>query len=41
MEAGLPVPIEALLEAMEEWLRRKGYLREGDRLLVEEISKHT
>jgi hypothetical protein len=34
MEAGLRVPIEALQLAMTDWFRRKGYLREGDRLAV-------
>lgn len=34
MEVGLRVPIDALARSMEEWFRRKGYLREGDRLIV-------
>jgi hypothetical protein len=39
MEAGLRVPLDALQQAMAEWFRKKGYLREGDRLVVREISK--
>jgi hypothetical protein len=39
MEIGLRVPIDALERAMTEWFRRKGYLREGDRLVVQEIPK--
>jgi hypothetical protein len=39
MEIGLRVPIDALEQAMTDWFRRKSYLREGDRLMVQEISK--
>ncbi len=39
MEIGLRVPIDGLQQAMTEWFRRKNYLRKGDRLVVEEISK--
>ena len=38
LEVGLRVPIDALTVAMNEWFRKKGYLREGDRLLVREIN---
>jgi hypothetical protein len=41
MEIGLRVPLDALEQAMTEWFRRKGYLREGDRLVVQEISKES
>jgi hypothetical protein len=37
MEVGLMLPIDALEEAMADWFRKKGYLREGDRLVVQEI----
>jgi hypothetical protein len=37
MEIGLQVPIEALEPAMADWFRRKGYLREGDRLVLTEV----
>jgi hypothetical protein len=37
VEVGLCVPVDALTAAMEEWFRRKGYLRDGDRLVVQEI----
>jgi hypothetical protein len=39
MEVGLRVPLDALQQAMEDWFRKKGYLREGDRLVVQEILK--
>jgi hypothetical protein len=39
MEAGLRVPLDALQHAMQDWFRKKGYLREGDRLVVQEILK--
>jgi hypothetical protein len=38
VEVGLRVPIDALTLAMDEWFRKKGYLREGDRLLVREMA---
>lgn len=38
VEAGLRVPIDALTLAMDEWFRKKSYLREGDRLLVREMT---
>lgn len=41
VEVGLRVPIDALTVAMEDWFRRKGYLREGDRLLVREERKES
>lgn len=39
MEVGLRVPLDALKQAMEDWFHRKGYLRPGDALIVEEIAK--
>jgi hypothetical protein len=41
LEAGLRVPIDALTLAMDEWVRKKGYLREGDRLLVREVDSES
>lgn len=37
LEAGLRVPLDRLQPAMEDWFRRKGYLKPGDRLLVREL----
>jgi hypothetical protein len=34
MEVGLRVPEDRLHAAMDDWFRRKGYLKPGDRLLV-------
>jgi hypothetical protein len=39
MEIGLRLPMDTLEQAMAEWFRKKGYLRDGDRLMVREISK--
>jgi hypothetical protein len=39
MEIGLRLPIDELEQAMEDWFRRKSYLREGDRLVLTEISE--
>jgi hypothetical protein len=36
MEIGERVPIDQLLEAMEDWFRRKGYLPKDSRLEVNE-----
>lgn len=36
LEAGLRVPLDRLREAMEDWFRRKGYLKRGERLEVGE-----
>ena len=38
LEAGLRVPLERLQLAMEDWFRRKGYLKPEDRLVVEELT---
>ncbi|MGH9520242.1 MAG: hypothetical protein ACRD2D_11360 [Terriglobales bacterium] len=34
LEAGHRVPLERLQTAMEDWFRRKGYLKAGERLEV-------
>jgi hypothetical protein len=34
MELGARVPLERLQSAMEDWFRRKGYLKTGDKLIV-------
>jgi hypothetical protein len=39
MEVGLRLPIDALEQAMLDWFRKKGYLREQDSLVIEEITK--
>ena len=38
LEAGLRVPLERLQSAMEDWFRRKGYLKRDERLEVMEIN---
>jgi hypothetical protein len=37
LEAGFRVPLDRLQPAMEDWFRRKGYLKPGERLEVSEI----
>jgi hypothetical protein len=37
MEAGHRVPLERLRPAMEDWFRRKGYLKAEERIEVSEI----
>jgi hypothetical protein len=37
LEAGHRVPLDRLLTAMEDWFRRKGYLKAGERLEIIEI----
>lgn len=39
LEVGLRVPVERLGPAMEDWFRRKGYLKTGDRLVIEELKR--
>lgn len=34
LEAGTQVPLDRLRTAMEDWFRRKGYLKHGERLEV-------
>ena len=36
LEAGFRVPIDALQRAMQDWFRRKGYLRPEEHLVVSE-----
>jgi hypothetical protein len=36
MEIGTNVPLEQLRKAMEDWFRRKGYLPQDSKLLLEE-----
>lgn len=36
LEAGFRVPLDRLQQAMEDWFRRKGYLKRGERLDVAE-----
>jgi len=37
LEAGSRVPLERLKAAMEDWFRRKGYIKKDERLEVAEI----
>ena len=37
LEAGTRVPLGRLATAMEDWFRRKGYLKPGERLVVTEL----
>jgi hypothetical protein len=37
LEAGHRVPLARLQPAMEDWFRRKGYLKPNERLAIEEI----
>ncbi|MGA3161758.1 MAG: hypothetical protein ABSC77_11130 [Terracidiphilus sp.] len=39
LEAGVRVPTDRLRPAMEDWFRRKGYLKPGERLEVTEIGE--
>jgi len=39
LEAGLRVPLERLQPAMEDWFRRKGYLKADEGLRIEEIAR--
>jgi hypothetical protein len=39
LEAGHYVPLERLGAAMEDWFRRKGYLKEDERLRVTEMAQ--
>jgi hypothetical protein len=36
LEVGTRVPLDKLRDSMEDWFRRKGYLKRGSGLLVEE-----
>jgi hypothetical protein len=37
LEAGHRVPLERLKPAMEDWFRRKGYLKAGEGLKIVEL----
>jgi hypothetical protein len=39
LEAGHRVPLERLQPAMEDWFRRKGYLKPADRLEITELAQ--
>jgi hypothetical protein len=39
LEAGHRVPLDRLEPAMDDWFRRKGYLKAGDSLEVIELEK--
>jgi len=39
LEAGYHVPLDRLQDAMEDWFRRKGYLKRGERLQVTEKAR--
>jgi hypothetical protein len=41
LEAGSCVPLDRLQQAMEDWFRRKGYLKPGERLEVMETGRPT
>jgi hypothetical protein len=41
LEAGHRVPLDRLQAAMEDWFRRKGYLKPDERLAVAEIDQST
>ena len=37
LEAGRSVPLERLQSAMEDWFRRKGYVKPGERVEISEL----
>jgi hypothetical protein len=39
LEAGSRVPLDRLQPAMEDWFRRKGYLKPDERLAVLELEQ--
>jgi hypothetical protein len=39
LEAGYRVPLEHLQPAMEDWFRRKGYLKPGETLEIAELPR--
>lgn len=39
LEAGYRVPVERLKPAMEDWFRRKGYLKAGEQVEITEIHR--
>lgn len=41
LEAGHHVPLDRLGPAMEDWFRRKGYLKVGERLILCELTRRS
>jgi hypothetical protein len=41
LEAGHHVPLDRLQPAMEDWFRRKGYLKQGEALHITEAIRHS
>jgi hypothetical protein len=39
LETGFRVPLDGLRDAMEDWFRRKGYLKPAEGLCVTEIAR--
>jgi hypothetical protein len=39
LEAGFRVPLDRLRDAMEDWFRRKGYLKPTETLSIQEIPR--
>jgi hypothetical protein len=39
LEAGFRVPLEGLRDAMEDWFRRKGYLKPAETLSITELAR--
>jgi len=39
LEIGNRVPVERLERSMEEWFRKKGYVKAGERVQVKEIER--
>ena len=39
LEAGYRVPLDRLAAAMENWFRRKGYLKAEERLAISELKR--
>ena len=39
LEAGFRVPLDGLRNAMEDWFRRKGYLKPAETLSIQEIGR--
>ena len=38
LEAGYRVPLDRLRTAMEDWFRRKGYIKAGERVEIAELN---
>ena len=41
LEAGHHVPVDRLRTAMEDWFRRKGYLKPEERLTIVELTRRS